>query len=35
MSAKDKPFFLMLAPGAPHDPYLAPEKYMDLYDPQS
>ncbi len=32
--AKDKPFFLMLAPGAPHDPYLAPEKYMDLYDPK-
>jgi arylsulfatase A-like enzyme len=31
--AKDKPFFLMLAPGAPHDPYVAPEKYMDLYDP--
>ena len=24
----------MLAPGAPHDPYVAPERYMDLYDPQ-
>ena len=32
--AQDKPFFLMLAPGAPHDPYLAPEKYMNLYDPK-
>jgi len=31
---QDKPFFLMLAPGAPHDPYLAPEKYLDLYDAQ-
>jgi arylsulfatase A-like enzyme len=30
----DKPFFLMLAPGAPHDPYLAPEKYLHLYDAQ-
>ncbi len=30
--SQDKPFFLMLAPGAPHDPYLAPEKYLDLYD---
>jgi arylsulfatase A-like enzyme len=32
--SKNKPFFLMLAPGAPHDPYLAPEKYMNLYDPE-
>jgi arylsulfatase A-like enzyme len=32
--SQHKPFFLMLAPGAPHDPYLAPEKYMRLYDPQ-
>jgi arylsulfatase A-like enzyme len=30
----DKPFFLMLAPGAPHDPYVAPENYMERYDPQ-
>ena len=29
-----KPFFLMLALGAPHDPYLAPEKYMNMYDPE-
>jgi arylsulfatase A-like enzyme len=29
---QDKPFFLMLSFAAPHDPYLAPEKYMDLYD---
>jgi arylsulfatase A-like enzyme len=31
--SKDRPFFLMLAPGAPHDPYIAPQKYLDLYDP--
>ncbi len=31
--SQDRPFFLMLALGAPHDPYLAPEKYMNLYDP--
>ncbi len=32
--SQEKPFFLMLALGAPHDPYVAPEKYMDLYDPE-
>ncbi|HEV2275560.1 MAG TPA: sulfatase [Acidobacteriaceae bacterium] len=32
--SQDKPFFLMLSPGAPHDPYLAPEKYMKMYDPE-
>jgi arylsulfatase A-like enzyme len=31
---QDKPFFLMLAFGAPHNPYIAPEKYTKLYDPQ-
>lgn len=31
---RHKPFFLMLALGAPHDPYLAPEKYMNMYDPE-
>jgi arylsulfatase A-like enzyme len=30
---RDRPFFLMLAPGPPHDPYGAPEKYARLYDP--
>ncbi len=29
---QQRPFFLMLAPGAPHDPYMAPQKYLDLYD---
>ncbi len=29
---QDHPFFLMLAPGAPHDPYVAPQEYLDLYD---
>jgi arylsulfatase A-like enzyme len=28
-----RPFFLMLAPGAPHDPYIAPQNYLNLYDP--
>lgn len=32
--SQDRPFFLMLALGTPHDPYLAPEKYMMLYDPK-
>lgn len=32
--SQDRPFFLMLAPAPPHDPYLAPREYMDRYDPQ-
>lgn len=31
--AQDRPFFLMLAIGAPHDPYIAPQNYLDMYDP--
>ncbi len=31
---RGRPFFLMLAPGPPHDPYGAPEKYARLYDPE-
>ena len=26
------PFFLMIAPGPPHNPYKAPKKYRDLYN---
>jgi len=33
--SQDRPFFLMLAIGAPHDPYIAPQKYLDLYDPKN
>jgi arylsulfatase A-like enzyme len=29
----DQPFFLVLSTGAPHDPYIAPKRYMDMYDP--
>jgi arylsulfatase A-like enzyme len=29
----DRPFFLMVAMGPPHDPYGAPERYQKLYDP--
>ena len=29
---KDKPFFLTVQMGPPHDPYGAPENYMKLYD---
>lgn len=33
---QDKPFFLMLSWGPPHNPYqTAPQKYKDLYDPSS
>ncbi|MEW6302917.1 MAG: sulfatase [Verrucomicrobiota bacterium] len=28
----EKPFFLMIQMGPPHDPYGAPEKYMKMYD---
>lgn len=31
---KDKPFFLTLQLGPPHDPYGAPDKYMKMYDPE-
>ena len=29
------PFFLMLALAAPHDPYIVPESYLKMYQPQS
>lgn len=29
-----QPFFLFVSTGAPHDPYIAPGKYRDLYDAQ-
>jgi len=28
-----RPFFLTIQMGPPHDPYRAPEKYMEMYDP--
>lgn len=31
---RDRPFFLMISTGPPHEPYGAPEKYMRMYDPQ-
>lgn len=32
---KDKPFFLVLSWGPPHDPYAtAPQKYRDMYQPE-
>ena len=30
-----QPFFLIVAPHAPHDPYIAPEEFMKMYDPQA
>ncbi len=30
-----QPFFLMVAPGAPHDPYVVPEKYFKMYNPET
>ncbi len=29
-----RPFFLTVQMGPPHDPYLAPERHMEMYDPQ-
>jgi arylsulfatase A-like enzyme len=31
---KDKPFFMILQMGPPHDPYGAPKAYMDQYNPE-
>ena len=31
--AGDRPFFLEVAMGPPHDPYGAPERFMTMYDP--
>jgi arylsulfatase A-like enzyme len=31
---KNKSFFLTLSWGPPHDPYIAPQKYLDKIDPQ-
>lgn len=31
----DRPFFLAVQMGPPHDPYGAPEEYMQQYDPKS
>ncbi len=30
-----RPFFLTVQMGPPHDPYLAPEEYMAMYDPEA
>jgi len=31
----DQPFCLYLSWGPPHDPYIAPQKYLDMYDPET
>ncbi len=33
--AQSQPFFLMVGIGAPHDPYIAPEKYLKMYNPDA
>lgn len=33
--ADARPFFLTVQMGPPHDPYLAPEEYMAMYDPDA
>jgi len=30
----ENPFCLYMSWGPPHDPYIAPQKYLDLYDPE-
>lgn len=32
-TSDDRPFFLTIAMGPPHDPYRAPERYAAMYDP--
>lgn len=32
---EDKPFFIHCGPTGPHDPYIVPQKYIDLYDPRA
>jgi arylsulfatase A-like enzyme len=32
---RDRPFFLVVSMGPPHDPYGAPEKFLKQYDPAS
>ncbi len=34
-SSDQRPFFLTVAMGPPHDPYIAPEQYKAMYDPQT
>lgn len=29
----DQPFFLFVGPLGPHDPYIPPQRFLDLYDP--
>ena len=31
----ERPFFLTVQMGPPHDPYIAPDKYMAMYDPEA
>lgn len=31
---KDHPFFLVMSWGPPHNPYIAPEEYMDMFKPE-
>lgn len=32
---RKQPFFLMVAMGPPHNPYLAPDRYMEIYQPHA
>lgn len=34
-SEDSRPFFLTVQMGPPHDPYLAPDEYMEMYDPEA
>ncbi|MBI5395950.1 MAG: sulfatase-like hydrolase/transferase [Verrucomicrobia bacterium] len=31
--AKERPFYIYLAPPVPHDPRICPKQFMDMYDP--
>ena len=33
--SSDQPFFCFVSAGEPHDPYIPPKRFLDLYDPAS
>ena len=34
LAKRDAPWFLYIGPSGPHDPFIVPQKFVDLYDPR-